>query len=100
MLRGQHIAAGLGAQLLLLLNYVEGVRGQVARFLSGGDAGLGLLQSELRVAHVEADALFLLLERDLALPEFEPMRLRDNGRDGVPNIGMDAVLQFLLGDVL
>ena len=36
----------------------------------------------------------------LALPEFEPMRLRDNGRDGVPNIGMDAVLQFLLGDVL
>jgi predicted YcjX-like family ATPase len=36
----------------------------------------------------------------LALPQFEPMRLRDNGRDGVPNIGMDTVLQFLLGDVL
>jgi predicted YcjX-like family ATPase len=36
----------------------------------------------------------------LALPQFEPMRLRDNGRDGIPNISMDAVLQFLLGDVL
>ncbi len=36
----------------------------------------------------------------LALPEFEPMRLRDDGRSGVPNIGMDALLEFLLGDVL
>jgi predicted YcjX-like family ATPase len=36
----------------------------------------------------------------LALPEFEPMRLPDGGRLGVPNIGMDAVLNFLLQDVL
>ncbi len=36
----------------------------------------------------------------LALPEFEPMRLRDGGRAGVPNIGMDGLLEFLLGDVL
>jgi predicted YcjX-like family ATPase len=36
----------------------------------------------------------------LALPEFEPMRLADGGRAGVPNIGMDALLAFLLGDVL
>ncbi len=36
----------------------------------------------------------------LALPEFEPMRLPDGGRMGVPNIGIEAVLQFLLGDVL
>jgi predicted YcjX-like family ATPase len=36
----------------------------------------------------------------LALPPFEPMRLRDGGRGGVPNIGMDALLGFLLGDVL
>jgi len=36
----------------------------------------------------------------LALPEFEPMRLPDNGRLGVPNINMDAVLNFLLEDVL
>ena len=36
----------------------------------------------------------------LALPQFEPMRLPDGGRDGIPNIGMDAVLKFLLGDVL
>ncbi len=36
----------------------------------------------------------------LALPEFEPMRLLDGGRLGVPNIGMDAVLNFLLQDVM
>ena len=36
----------------------------------------------------------------LALPEFEPMRLRDGGTSGIPNIGMDALLDFLLGDVL
>ena len=36
----------------------------------------------------------------LALPEFEPMRLPDGGRSGVPNIGMEAILKFLLGDVL
>ncbi len=36
----------------------------------------------------------------LALPQFEPMRLADGGRMGVPNIGMDAVLKFLLGDVI
>ncbi len=36
----------------------------------------------------------------LALPQFEPMRLPDGGRSGVPNIGMDAVLNFLLADVL
>ncbi len=36
----------------------------------------------------------------LALPEFEPMRLPDGGRMGVPNIGIEAILQFLLGDVL
>jgi predicted YcjX-like family ATPase len=36
----------------------------------------------------------------LALPQFEPMRLADGGRLGVPNIGMDAVLNFLLQDVL
>ncbi len=36
----------------------------------------------------------------LALPEFEPMRLPDGGHGGVPNIGMDALLNFLLGDVL
>jgi predicted YcjX-like family ATPase len=36
----------------------------------------------------------------LALPEFEPMRLPDGGAGGVPNIGMDALLDFLIGDVL
>ena len=36
----------------------------------------------------------------LALPEFEPMRLPDGGRFGVPNINIDALLTFLLEDVL
>jgi predicted YcjX-like family ATPase len=36
----------------------------------------------------------------LALPAFEPMRLPDGGRQGVPNIGMDQVLHFLLADAL
>ncbi|MEF8763302.1 YcjX family protein, partial [Stenotrophomonas sp. A3_2] len=36
----------------------------------------------------------------LALPQFEPVRLPDGGHYGVPNIGLDAVLGFLLEDVL
>ncbi len=36
----------------------------------------------------------------LALPQFEPMRLADGGRLGVPNVGLDALLAFLLEDVL
>jgi predicted YcjX-like family ATPase len=38
--------------------------------------------------------------RFLALPEFEPMRLPDGGRQGVPNIGLDALMGFLTEDVL
>lgn len=36
----------------------------------------------------------------LSLPDFEPMRLPLGGRGGVPHIGMDTLLDFLLGDVL
>jgi uncharacterized protein len=36
----------------------------------------------------------------LALPQFEPMRLPDGGKQGVPNIGLDKLLNFLLEDVL
>ena len=36
----------------------------------------------------------------LALPQFEPMRLPEGGRLGVPNLGLDALLTFLLDDVL
>ncbi len=38
--------------------------------------------------------------RFLALPEFEPMALPEGGRLGVPNIGLDALLDFLLEGVL
>ena len=36
----------------------------------------------------------------LALPAFEPARLPQGGRAGVPNIGLDALLGFLLEDLL
>ena len=36
----------------------------------------------------------------LALPVFEPRRLPADGRQGVPQIGMDALLAFMLEDVL
>ncbi len=36
----------------------------------------------------------------LALPAFEPARLSRGGRVGVPNIGLDALLGFLLEDLL
>ncbi len=36
----------------------------------------------------------------LALPQFEPRRLPGDGRQGVPQIGVDALLAFLLEDVL
>jgi predicted YcjX-like family ATPase len=36
----------------------------------------------------------------LALPDFEPMRLALGGRGGVPHIGLDTLLAFLLEDLL
>jgi predicted YcjX-like family ATPase len=36
----------------------------------------------------------------LALPDFEPARLADQGRAGLPNIGLDPLLGFLLEDLL
>ncbi len=36
----------------------------------------------------------------LALPAFEPARLPDGGRGGVPQIGLEAMLGFLLEDLL
>jgi predicted YcjX-like family ATPase len=36
----------------------------------------------------------------LALPDFEPMRLPLGGRGGVPHIALDALLVFLLEDLL
>lgn len=36
----------------------------------------------------------------LQLPEFEPRRPPDNGRGGVPELGLDELLAFLLEDVL
>jgi predicted YcjX-like family ATPase len=38
--------------------------------------------------------------RFLALPQFEPARLPEGGRAGVPSIGLDALLAYLLEDVL
>jgi predicted YcjX-like family ATPase len=38
--------------------------------------------------------------RFLALPDFEPMRLPDAGRGGIPHLGLDDLLAFLLRDLL
>jgi predicted YcjX-like family ATPase len=38
--------------------------------------------------------------RFLSLPIFEPLRPPDAGRGGVPQIGLDALLAFLLADIL
>lgn len=38
--------------------------------------------------------------RFLALPDFEPMRLPEAGRGGIPQLGLDSLLSFLLMDLL
>ncbi len=38
--------------------------------------------------------------RFLALPVFEPLRPPEDGRGGVPQVGLDALLAFLLADIL
>ena len=38
--------------------------------------------------------------RFLALPDFEPMRLPEAGRGGIPQLGLDALIAFLLMDIL
>ncbi len=38
--------------------------------------------------------------RFLALPDFEPLRPPEGGRGGVPQLGFDALLAFLLADIL
>jgi predicted YcjX-like family ATPase len=38
--------------------------------------------------------------RFLALPDFEPMRLPEGGRGGVPQHALDALIAFLLTDIL
>jgi predicted YcjX-like family ATPase len=38
--------------------------------------------------------------RFLALPDFEPMRLPEAGRGGIPQLGLDALIAFLLADIL
>lgn len=35
-----------------------------------------------------------------SLPDFEPLRLTLSGRAGVPHIGLDSLLAFLLEDLL
>ena len=37
--------------------------------------------------------------RFLALPEFEPLRLPDNGRGGIPQLELDTLLAFVLEDL-
>jgi predicted YcjX-like family ATPase len=72
---------------------VSAVRGRIigesrpARFYPG------------EVADSVPDDLFWQ-HRFLALPDFEPMRLPEGGRGGIPQIGLDALVAFLLADLL
>jgi uncharacterized protein len=36
----------------------------------------------------------------LALPNFEPMHLLEAGRGGIPQLGLDPLIAFLLADIL
>jgi predicted YcjX-like family ATPase len=36
----------------------------------------------------------------LQVPDFEPLRPPEGGRGGVPELGLDALLSFLLDDIL
>jgi predicted YcjX-like family ATPase len=38
--------------------------------------------------------------RFLALPDFEPMHLLEAGRGGIPQLGLDRLIAFLLADIL
>jgi predicted YcjX-like family ATPase len=51
------------------------------------------------VPHTPPDAEFWA-HPFLELPQFEPVRPPDDGRGGVPNLGLDALLVALLDDVL
>jgi uncharacterized protein len=72
---------------------VSAVRGRVAGDVRAGRSYPG------EVPDRPPDADFWL-HPFLALPDFEPMRLPLAGRAGVPNIGLDALLAFLLEDLL
>src|ERR1700677_3067749 len=63
----QGVVPGYRSYVLLLLGDIKGLLCEIACFLRGRHAGLRLLESELRVADVEAKGLLLLLLGDLAL---------------------------------
>ncbi|MBN9509837.1 MAG: YcjX family protein [Alphaproteobacteria bacterium] len=72
---------------------VSAVRGRVAGEARAGRSYPG------EVPDRTPDAAFWA-HRFLALPDFEPMVLPLGGRGGVPHIGLDLLLDFLLGDLL
>lgn len=72
---------------------VSAVRGKVAGSAQAGRSYPG------EVPDRRPDAAFWQ-HPFLALPDFEPLRLSLSGRAGVPHIGLDALLAFLLEDLL
>ncbi len=72
---------------------VSAVRGRVAGAARAGRSYPG------EVPDRPPDAAFWA-HPFLALPDFEPMRLPLGGRAGVPHIGVDTLLDFLVGDRL
>jgi predicted YcjX-like family ATPase len=72
---------------------VSAVRGRVAGEARAGRSYPG------EVPDRPPDAAFWA-HRFLALPDFEPMVLPLGGRGGVPHIGLDLLLDFLIGDLV
>lgn len=72
---------------------VSAVRGRVAGEAKAGRSYPG------EVPDRAPDAAFWA-HPFLAMPDFEPLRLALGGRGGVPHIGLDSLLAFLLEDVL
>ena len=73
---------------------VSAVRGRVRRRRAGRR---GPIPARCRTARPAASSG---RTRSSRLPDFEPMRLPLGGRGGVPHINLDALLAFLLDDVL
>ena len=72
---------------------VSAVRGRVAGAAVAGRSYPGEVPDRVPDADFWRHAF-------LALPDFEPMRVALDGRLGVPNVGLDRLLVFLLDDLL
>ncbi len=76
------------------------LEGRAVSAVRGRIAGQGLVLSYPGEVPPEPPGPEFWAHPFYSLPEFEPKRLPDGGRGGVPQLGLDELLVFLLGDVL